>query len=68
MSSDGKRKRSMSQDKQKAAMKKSRIPEFKSYTEEAEFWNTHDITEFEDETHPVDVYFVKPYPENVHQE
>ena len=28
---------------------KSRIPRFKTYEEEAEFWDTHDTTEFEDE-------------------
>jgi hypothetical protein len=27
--------------------------------EEAGFWDTHDFTEFEDETHPVDVHFAK---------
>ena len=55
----------MSQDKQEAVTKKSRIPEFKSYAEEAEFWDTHDITEFEDETHPVDAHFIKPPTESV---
>jgi len=55
----------MSQDKQEVIRKKSRIPDFKSYAEEAEFWDTHDITEFEDETHPVDVRFVKPCSESV---
>jgi len=28
---------------------KSRIPRFKSIEEEAEFWDNHDTTEFEDE-------------------
>ena len=28
---------------------KSRIPVFKTIEEEAEFWDTHDLTEFEDE-------------------
>ena len=55
----------MSQDKQEAVTKKSRIPEFKSYAEEAEFWDARDFTEFEDETHPVDVHFTKPHPESV---
>ena len=55
----------MTQDKEKAVTKKSRIPEFKSYAEEAEFWDTHDITEFEDETHPVEVHFIKPSSESV---
>lgn len=39
--------------------KKSRIPEFSSLEEEAEFWDTHDTTEFEDEFHPVQVRFAK---------
>jgi len=30
-----------------------KIPEFASIEEEAEFWDTHDITEFLDETVPV---------------
>ena len=38
---------------------KSRIPHFKSVEEEAEFWDTHDLTEFEDELEVVnDVRFV----------
>src|SRR5215213_9280230 len=31
----------------------SRIPDFQSREEEAEFWDTHDFTEFLDETRPV---------------
>lgn len=31
------------------APKKSRIPTFRTIEEEAEFWDTHDTTEFEDE-------------------
>lgn len=31
----------------------SRIPDFASREEEAEFWDTHDFTEFLDETTPV---------------
>jgi len=34
--------------------KKSRIPEFKNIQEEAEFWDTHSTTEFEDEWEPMD--------------
>ena len=30
-------------------IKKSKIPEFKTYKEEAEFWYTHDSTQFLDE-------------------
>lgn len=37
--------------------KKSRIPEFKTYKEEAKFWDTHAITDFEDETEDVDIVF-----------
>ena len=37
--------------------RKSRIPNFKTYAEEANFWDTHDITDFEDETKEVDIVF-----------
>lgn len=40
--------------------KKSRIPKFKSYEEEAQWWDTHDTTEFEDEFKPVKLEFEKP--------
>jgi hypothetical protein len=36
----------------------SRIPTFRTVEEEAEFWDTHDITEFEDELEEVtDIVF-----------
>ncbi len=35
----------------------SRIPEFASREEEAEFWDTHDITDYWDELKPVKVKF-----------
>jgi predicted DNA binding CopG/RHH family protein len=38
---------------------KSRIPSFKSVEEEAEFWDTHDTTDFEEEFKPVKVRFAK---------
>lgn len=42
-----------------ASTRKSRIPTFDSIEEEAEFWDTHDTTEFEDESEDVtDVRFV----------
>jgi len=42
-------------------MGKAKIPEFKSYQEEAEFWDTHDITELEDELELVEEeVFVRP--------
>ena len=34
---------------------KSRIPKFKSLDEEAKFWDTHSITDFEDETEDVEI-------------
>ncbi len=37
----------------------SRIPKFANYREEAEFWDTHDFTDFADETRPVEVKFSK---------
>lgn len=36
---------------------RSRIPRFKSIEEEAEFWDTHDSTEFESEFKPTRVKF-----------
>lgn len=39
--------------------KKSPIPEFASIEEEAEFWDTHDTTDYEDEFKPVRVRFAK---------
>jgi predicted DNA binding CopG/RHH family protein len=38
---------------------KSRIPAFASVEEEAEFWDTHDTTDFEEEFKPVKVRFAK---------
>ena len=38
---------------------KSRIPEFKSIEEEAEFWDTHDTTDYEEEFRPIKVRFAK---------
>jgi hypothetical protein len=37
----------------------SRIPNFATREEEAEFWDTHDTTDFEDEMKPVKVTFAK---------
>lgn len=44
---------------------KSRIPAFSSYEEEAEFWDTHDTTDFEDEFKPVKVRFAKNLSEGI---
>ena len=35
--------------------RESRIPKFANYREEAEFWDTHDFMDFEDELRPVEV-------------
>lgn len=37
--------------------KTSRIPKFKNIEEEARFWDTHSVTDFEDETENVDIVF-----------
>ena len=39
--------------------KQSRIPTFNSREEEAEFWDTHDTADFEDEFEPTNVRFAK---------
>jgi len=39
---------------------KSRIPRFKSVEEEADFWDTHDSTEFEDEFKEVKIRVARP--------
>lgn len=33
------------------------IPGFKNYEEEANFWDTHNVTDFENETEEVDIVF-----------
>jgi predicted DNA binding CopG/RHH family protein len=40
----------------------TKIPEFASEQEEAEFWETHDSTEFLEETEPVEMTFVDARP------
>ena len=35
--------------------RRSRIPDFTSIEEEAEFWDTHDITDYLDESWPVQI-------------
>jgi len=45
--------------------KKSRIPEFKSIEEEAEFWDTHSLADYEDEFKPVRVKFASSLSEPV---
>lgn len=41
----------------KKERKQSRIPEFKTIAEEAEFWDTHDTTDYEDEFKPIKARF-----------
>ena len=41
--------------------RQSRIPEFDSLEEEAEFWNTYDLGEFEDELEPVELEVGSPF-------
>ena len=41
------------------SQKQRMIPEFASREEEAEFWDTHDITDYWDELKPVKVAFSK---------
>jgi hypothetical protein len=36
---------------------KEPIPNFASYEEEAEFWDTHDVTDYWDDFEPVDLRF-----------
>lgn len=43
-----------------ASTTKSRIPHFTSLEEEAEFWDTHDSTDFEDEFEPVEIEVARP--------
>ena len=38
-------------------LKKSRIPKFKTYEEEANFWDTHSFVDFEDELEDVEIVF-----------
>lgn len=41
------------------------IPAFSSYEEEAEFWDTHSISDFRHETFPVKVHSTRGLSENV---
>jgi hypothetical protein len=40
--------------------RKSRIPDFASLKEEAEFWDTHSLADFEDDLEPVEIEFARP--------
>jgi predicted DNA binding CopG/RHH family protein len=41
------------------------IPEFASIEEEAEFWDKHDTTDFEDQFKPIKVRFAKNLTEGI---
>ena len=43
----------------KSVVKKNKIPSFKSYAEEAKFWDRHSTTDFENEFRPVKVKLAK---------
>ena len=40
--------------------KKTKIPKFRSFEEEARFWDTHDTTEFLEQFQPAKLKFPKP--------
>ncbi len=50
---------------QRKAAETSRIPEFKSREEEAEFWDTHSFADYWDEFKPVEVQFAKNLSEGL---
>lgn len=50
--------------KKKKKLIKSKIPSFASYEEEANFWDTHSVTDFEDETDDVDIVVQLEKPRN----
>lgn len=51
--------------KSKRLKQKSRIPDFKSREEEAQFWETHSFTEFLDEFELVEARFAKNLSEGI---
>ncbi len=40
----------------------TKIPKFSSEQEESDFWDTHDFTDYLDETEPVDIRFIDGRP------
>ncbi len=46
--------------------RKSRIPEFASYEEEARWWDTHSIADYQDEFKTVKARFAKNLSEGIH--
>jgi len=52
--------------KQKRNKKVSRIPEFSSYEEEARWWETHNLADYQDEFKTVRARFAKNLSEGIH--
>jgi hypothetical protein len=46
--------------KVKSVKPKSRIPEFKGYEEEAQWWETHNLADYQDEFETVELEVAKP--------
>ena len=58
----------MTAEKKQAVVRrapKGRIPEFSTIEEEAEFWDTHDTADFEDQFKPARVRFAKKLSEGI---
>jgi predicted DNA binding CopG/RHH family protein len=55
----------MTTERDQRAQPLSKIPDFRSREEEAEFWDTHDFTEFLDETRPVKLRIGKQLSEGL---
>ena len=54
-------------DDQEQSRRRSRIPDFTSIEEEAEFWDTHDITDYLDESWPVRIQVSDEFKARVDQ-
>lgn len=50
----------------KSSRLKSRIPEFSSYQEEARWWETHNLADYQDEFKTIKVRFAKNLSEGLH--
>ena len=57
--------RSSQKSQKKLEKPASRIPEFKTRQEEADFWDTHSIADYWDELKPVKVTFAKNLSEGI---
>jgi|SRR5579863_1434798 predicted DNA binding CopG/RHH family protein len=55
----------MTQHVEHATARESRIPDFASREEEAEWWDTHDVTDYLDELQPVKVHMSRTLSEGV---